>query len=324
MIRHIVAAFRMSPAGMSSGPRGTYLPRARSLCARGEALGGRLVAWGAALVAIAWDEDSLEEAILLVTGNRDEPAPPEQAWACGLAEGEIEALALDGARMQLAWGEALLVAASLARVAKPGEVLVDADVRALRGGQLALHGARAASDSGQRVRGWKLDLAHPWRRHGEPSLDAGATLETAAPTFTHDELSTAEVLQIVEAVAPSSETSRGPGSREPGSRLAERVRLVQQSDDGVEALAQLRRLRADAETGTAAAKCQASLALAMALAVSGRPEEGLLEALDALARAREGSDTKAAAACLALLAKLYSGAGRPGEAAALREAAGVG
>jgi hypothetical protein len=61
----------------------------------------------------------------------------------------------------------------------------------------------------------------------------------------------------------------------------------------------------------------------MALTLAGRAEEGLLEALDALARAREAREPKAVGACMALLAKLYAGAGRPGEAAALRESAGV-
>jgi len=61
----------------------------------------------------------------------------------------------------------------------------------------------------------------------------------------------------------------------------------------------------------------------MAFAISGRPEEALLEVLDALARARELQDAKAVGACMALLAKLYAGAGRSGEAGALRDAAGV-
>jgi hypothetical protein len=61
----------------------------------------------------------------------------------------------------------------------------------------------------------------------------------------------------------------------------------------------------------------------MTLTIAGRPEEALLEALDALARAREAQDAKAVGACMALLAKLYSGVGRGGEATALREAAGV-
>lgn len=348
MSRHIVVAFRMPPAGIAPGPEGPYLTRARSLFSRGEALGGQLVAWSAALLALAWDTDSMEEAVLLVTSIREEALSQERAWAAGLAEGELEALASDGARMHLAWGTALLGAASLARIARAGEVLVDGDVRALRAGQLALLGARAATDAGQRVRGWKLDLEHPWRRAVEDppaiapaaanawkspvvatdgaGLDPGATLETAPLEFTESELSTAEVLEIVEATAaaapppPASRERRGTG------RLAERVRKLARGDedtDAIEALAELRRARAEAEGGPPAARCQAALALAMTLAIAGRPEEALLEALDALARAREAQDAKAVGACMALLAKLYSGAGRGGEANALREAAGL-
>src|SRR5580704_2614088 len=160
----------MPAAGLAPGPEGAYLVRARSMCARGEALGGRLVAWSAALLAMAWETDAIEEAIELATSLREESSAPERAWTCGVAEGELEALAPDGQRMYLAWGDALVSAASLARVAKPGEVLVDGDVRALRSGQLALIGARSSTDAGRRVRGWRLDLDRPWK-HGSADGD---------------------------------------------------------------------------------------------------------------------------------------------------------
>lgn len=347
MGRHIVVAFRMPPAGITPGPEGAYIARARSLFSRGEALGGQLVAWSAALLAVAWDTDSMEEAVLLSTSIREEALAPERAWAAGIAEGDLDPLAHDGARMALAWGPALLTSASLARIARAGEVLVDGDVRALRAGQLALLGARAATDSGQRVRGWKLDLDHPWRRAQEqadlPAVaptaptppvrpraasmsDVEATLETPAIEFTDDELSTAEVLEIVEATAAAAPPPPASEERRGSARLAERVRKLARGDedtDAIEALAELRRARAAVERGPPAARCQAALALAMTLTIAGRPEEALLEALDALARAREAQDAKAVGACMALLAKLYSGVGRGGEANALREAAGV-
>jgi putative intracellular protease/amidase len=109
--------------------------------------------------------------------------------------------------------------------------------------------------------------------------------------------------------------------------LAEQVRRLahgDQSAEAVEALVELRRARARAEGGPATTRCQAALALAMTLAIAGRADEALLEALDALARAREAQDPKAVGACMALLAKLYSSAGHPGEAAALRESSGAG
>jgi hypothetical protein len=370
MNRHIVVAFRMPASAMSAGSGVGYLPRARSLCARGEALGGRLVAFSAALLAMAWDTDSIEEAILLATSILEDARPEagagskETAWAVGVAEGELEPLSPDGARMQLAWGQALLLAATLARVARGGEVLVDGEVRALRAGQLTLQGARTATDSGLQVRGWKLDLERPWKRGpaeevpevktGEvaildraairaddpPSVGAAPdpasiTVEVSAPEFDTQELSTAEVLEIVEASAslpglsitprPPSSVQPAPAKPDPrrqrGGRLAHRVRRLAAGDkstDAMEAIAELRRERARAEDGgTPSSRCQAALALAMTLAIAGRAEDALLEALDALARAREASDPKAIDACTALLAKLYSSAGRPSEASAL-------
>jgi hypothetical protein len=344
LARQIVVAFRMPPAGMTPGPEGIYLSRARSLCSRGEALGGRLVAWSAALLAMSWDTDSIEEAVLLAVSVREESLSGERAWACGMAEGELEPLAPDGARMQLAWGAALLSAASLARIARPGEVCVDGDVRALRAGQLSLVGARSANDGGMRVRGWRLDLEHPWKRppgapdedvdldvvvaHGselEASFDAASTQQMPAIDFSLEPLSASDVLELVEASTAGDE---GPpvSQRRPGSALADRVRKLangEQSTAAVDALAELRRARARTEGGPAAARCQAALALAMTLAIAGRLEDALLEAMDALARAREAQDPKAIGACTALLAKLYAGAGETGEAAALRESSGI-
>lgn len=354
----------MPPAGLAPGPEGSYLTRARSMCSRGEALGGRLIGWSAALLAISWDPDSLEEALLLATSIREEALTTERAWSCGMAEGELEPLAPDGARMQLAWGEALVAAASLARIARGGEALVDGDVRALRAGQLSLLGSRAATDAGQRVRGWRLDLEHPWKRAagidaGADATDAfvvqaldevldeppssedpvseeplsedlpssedlaGSTLEMPAADFSAEELSTYEILQIVEATDASPPP---PSHQRRGNPLADRIRSLarDETDGAMETLADLRRVRADADGGPPAARCQAALALAMGLALAGRPEEALLETVDALARAREADDARAIGACMALLAKLYAGAGRTGEAAALRESSGVG
>jgi hypothetical protein len=334
--RHIVVAFRMPPAGMPPGPEGAYLTRARSMCARGEALGGRLVAWSAALLAMAWDPDSIEEALLLGTSVREESLSLARSWSSGMAEGELEPFSPEGARMQLAWGEALVLAASLARIAKPGELLVDGDVRALRAGQLTLLGSRAATDAGQRVRGWRLDLDHPWKRSADTGVagadatdryfafppeddspappDLGTTQEMPIADFSTEDFSAYEALEIVDAAATSavgrlieSELSSA-SERHPITPLADRVRRLARGEQG---------------SAPAATRCQAALALAMTLAIAGRPEEALLEALDALARAREGQDPKAVGACMALLAKLYSSAGMTSEAASLRESSGA-
>jgi hypothetical protein len=394
--RQIVVAFRMPPAGLVPGPEGPYLVRARSMCARGEALGGRLVAWSAALLAMAWDTDSVEEALELATSLREEPSAPERAGTCGVAEGELEALAPDGERMYLAWGAALVSATSLARIAKAGEVLVDGDVRALRAGQLALIGARSATDAGQRVRGWRLDMDRPWKQSplgpdaagepeggGEPEPEAVGEREVVAerepverrgslgehegvaerravgereaaeepeetiivsadelevvqpdrdPTqpmaavdFDDDELSSSDVLQVIEATTlePFEEEPSTSARRREGT-LADRVRALSQHEtnrDPVVAIADLRRARLRAEGGSPSIRCQAALALAMTLSIAGRVEEALLDALDALSAARVAQDPRAIRACIALLAKLYAGAGFPDAARTLRETA---
>jgi hypothetical protein len=354
VVRQVIVAFRMPPAGAAAGPEGSFLTRARSLCARGEALGARMIAWSGTGLALAWDSDSIEEAVLSAVSIREEALAPDRTWACGMAEGELEPLAPDGQRMHLAWGPALLAASSLARVARGGEVLVDGDVRALRAGQLTLLGARTATDAGQRVRGWRLDLEQPWRRgvldsvsapadatdrffvfppEGEvmpglaqrtESLDAAATQPLPAVRFSSREPGTRpwgddglEVRELVDAFA-------NPSAPPTSSPLLDRVRrlaLGEGSADAVEALGELRRARAAAEGGPPAARCQAALALAMTLAIANRPEEALLEGLDALARAREAQDAKAIGACMALLAKLYAAAGHGDEASALLKAA---
>ncbi|HEX4514778.1 MAG TPA: hypothetical protein VH054_14615, partial [Polyangiaceae bacterium] len=137
-----------------------YLSRALALTRRAEALGARLVAWGATTIAFAWDLDSVEELILLATGLADESAPPEAQWTCGIAEGDLEPLG----RSHLAWGEPLLRAMSLSRIAHAGEVLMDVAVTALRSGELATAGIRKGSDFDHETAGAKLDLQTPWAR----------------------------------------------------------------------------------------------------------------------------------------------------------------
>jgi hypothetical protein len=86
-----------------------------------------------------------------------------------------------------------------------------------------------------------------------------------------------------------------------------------------DALRVLRRSRAQLDPKDHRRRCQASLALGVALSVAGRPQEALLEGMDALARARQTNDARGAKACLAFLAKLFTSVQRVGEADRLRE-----
>lgn len=305
MTDRIVVAFRMTPGGIRPGPEGTYLGRARAICARGEALGARLVAWSAAVFALAWDPDSIEEAIELATSLRDEAETVTRAWACGVAEGELEPFAAHDTRGGLAWGEALLSAASLARVAKPGEVLVDGDVRAIRAGQLHVTGIRAATDAGKRVRGWQLDLEQPWKIAEDVAVDL-------PPADEEEEVSSAEILQIIEEVRPLDPPARSSEATTSVRRLLQTASVA----SAVDALPVLRRARTDASLRSPAERCRTSLALALALSMAGRQDEALLEALDALARAREQGTWRSFEACRALIARLYARSGHA-EAASL-------
>jgi hypothetical protein len=300
--RSIVVAFRMSSPGMIPGPEGDYLARARSLCVRGEEVGGTLVAWSATLVALGWDSNSVEEAVRFAASVGDEAISPERAWACGLAEGELEPLSPDGQGI-LAWGPALLLATSLAQVARAGEVLVDGTVGALRDGQLSLQGMRASPDVPQSTRGWRLDLEQPWKA----AADAKPPPDELAATDHPDSETTITSARPVTLPPPA---------------LAAQMRMLArgaQSAAALDSLAALRRSRALAEGGPPSVRCRASLAVALTLSIAGRPEEALFESLDALARAREANDAKAVSACIALLAKLYAGAGHTDAATALRD-----
>jgi hypothetical protein len=204
--------------------------------------------------------------------------------------------------MDLAWGEALLVAASLARIARPGEVLIDGDVAPIRSGSLAVTGSRSASDGGRRVRGWQLDPERPWRELPSDKLKP----HTEEPEL--EELASADVVDLVEA-APIEIYVR-PAHSDPEQPVTpDRLR---------EDIARLEQERHQAESKPPAERCRASVALAMALAAVGRPEETLIEAIAALARAREADDPKAQAACYALLAKLYAAVGKIDAASELR------
>ena len=78
-----------------------------------------------------------------------------------------------------------------------------------------------------------------------------------------------------------------------------------------QALRVLREGVAAANQGPPAARSRALLAHAIGLAIAGRPTEALLEALGALARAREGAEPKGEQACARFLERLATAAGHP-------------
>lgn len=137
-----------------------YLATAESLRRRAEACGGRLCAWHATSIAFDFGTDSLEDAIELVTGAQQ--LPP--GYAVAIASGELQPVFEPGTSVALGWGDALVRAAALSRVAAPGEVVVDPEMPAVLAGDiLTVARVRGVAD-GAKFTGRTLDRACPLRR----------------------------------------------------------------------------------------------------------------------------------------------------------------
>src|ERR1019366_8613363 len=157
MPRQVVVSCRMPPSGVVMRGAQSYLDRARALARRAEALGAQLVAWSATTLAFAWDPESVEEAVALAVSAREDALFAGSMWACGIAEGEIERLSVAVQRADLAGGEPLVRAVGLARIAEPGQVLLDDSLGALERLELRTTGRRTGKDAGQDVHGEELD-----------------------------------------------------------------------------------------------------------------------------------------------------------------------
>jgi hypothetical protein len=174
----IVISFRDAPASSPTvGPvlaataSRSFLDRARALEARARARGATVVGFDAHRISFAFEAGELAAAIALATTLGDDALAGEAAWSVGLAQGELERLNGDAMRgSELAWGPALVAASALSSVAQAGEIVCAQSVRALRAGELLTAGTRIAREGGVRVRGMRLDPAHPWRRQAVEEL----------------------------------------------------------------------------------------------------------------------------------------------------------
>src|ERR1035437_10092120 len=175
MPRQVVAICRMPPSGVVTRGAQSYLERARALARRAEALGAQLVSWSATTLAFAWDPESVEEAVALAVSAREDALFAGSIWACGIAEGDMEPLSVAVQRADLAWGEPLVRAVGLARIADPGQVLLDDSLGAFERGELQTKGRRMGKDAGQEVHGEELDTRTPWSRAGIPSTSRFAS-----------------------------------------------------------------------------------------------------------------------------------------------------
>jgi len=147
-----------------------------------------------------------------------------------------------------------------------------------------------------------------------PSSQAGANIASRLGELAKEALLSGDNVSLERWAASLQASGESPVFTE---RMRAMARIVR-GDIG-DALRVLRRTRSALDPTDHALRCQTSLALGIALSVAGRPQDALLEGLDALARARQIGDPRAALACLAFLAKLFQSTGRAEEAARLRE-----
>ena len=134
----------------------------------------------------------------------------------------------------------------------------------------------------------------------------GATIATRLGELAKDALLSADNAALERWVDGLRASGESP-------MFTERLRALSRLGRGDigDALRVLRRTRSALDPDDHKQRCQTSLALGVALSVAGRPQEALLEGMDALARARHARDERGARACLAFLAKLFTSVGRP-------------
>lgn len=319
--RRVVVTFRASG---DDGSTRSFLDRAHALALGLAPFDATHVGWDALAVTFALDAMRLGEALELA--RRDTRSEDlETPWAIGVAYGDVGTVAAAGSPLLesglLWWGPPLVAASALAARALPGEILcadgVPETVRAVIDAQedersteplplsedpdSLIEHARIVAPEERALVG----AAEP-PPDSEPTtlVDAlagtsGAPAELAAAklrTLAYRALSTGLVDALERWLADMAGTH----------------------DEPADALRALRTMRTKLSPRDRRGRVETSLALATAAMALGRPEEALLEALDALARTREVPDAGGSRVCLALLASLYTSVSRHADAARLR------
>ncbi|NUQ76375.1 MAG: hypothetical protein HUU21_22790, partial [Polyangiaceae bacterium] len=167
MPERIVVSFR-GVANVEEDGGQSYLERAIAIKQQCESRGATLCAWSAQTFCIDLATEDLETAVELAVFAVT--IANEPGFRAGIAQGPMNAVVEAAAPEVLSWGPPLLHAVSLARIARPGEVLLDPKLVAARPGELLLLGMRVAIDGGRKVRGARLDTRAPWRKLAARSL----------------------------------------------------------------------------------------------------------------------------------------------------------
>lgn len=321
MQERVVICLRAGP-----GPGRPFLERARALVRRYGAIGGVHVGFDAMALAFAFEPSAGAAILEAIATPGPETEGAEVRWAVGIAQGAIERVEEHGSPLlssgALWWGAPIVTASALARLAGPGEILCAEDVEALLPSGAPTSEVRTARDGALHVRAVRIDA-----RRRLPAIDVAPGASSSGDGA---RIAAAELGELTRRALLADDDGSlerlVDGLRAAGESpvLTERMRAMARLGRGDvgDALRALRRTRAELDPSDVRRRCQTSLALGIVLSVAGRPEEALLEGMDALARAREEGDAHGVRACLAFLAKLYASVARETDSGRLREAAG--
>lgn len=295
------------------------IERARTTTHEATATGGELVAFGGFELAYRFALDEVEAAAFFARSIVQRVPTLGRA---GIAIGEIAFLPNELGREGLGWGEPLVVAAALARLAELGSVLVLADLAEVH--EDVLQPAGPGKDfpfGGKARRTVKLealtfedaeDVDHPHNLTDTAQATAAkltfAQSSYPPPRRSHtgsydllelarSALSRADSVPLDTAV---SELNLSAGNREVVERLAGVLAMTRGASE--EGLRVLRRAAESEQNDDRRAR--AILAYSIGVASAGRHEEALLEALNALAITRRTSDVSGERACARVLGQL--------------------
>ena len=168
MTERIVVGFLTQVGSVTADSAGVYANRLVDLRKKAEARGGRLCALGSQSIAFDFSVDDLEEAISLATSVRETQEKEQEAglapWGVAIAQGDLAPMAEAGSLALPSWGLALVTAIGLARIARPGEVLIDPETPGVVAGEVLTSGSRAGKEGARRLRGLLIDTRQAFRR----------------------------------------------------------------------------------------------------------------------------------------------------------------
>lgn len=163
MQERIVVAFHGSPELLRDQNAG-YFEHALAIRTSAEVYGASLCAWSGETLAFDFGPDELDEALTFAIEHAH-GSDSSLRMGVGIAQGKLRDLMDRGSLTGLSWGTAVVLAERLARLARPGEVLLDPELPGAQSGELLITGKRGIElRAGVIVRGLRLDEAVPYRR----------------------------------------------------------------------------------------------------------------------------------------------------------------